>query len=93
MNIEKQSAIGPVAGMVVIIIVMIVGAIYFVQTTKQVITEREQTAEEIRQSIDAQTESLNSLGTSDEIESIADDAELTNTENLLPELTTMENNL
>ena len=67
MDTEKQSAVGPVAGLIIIIIVMIIGAIYFVQTAKETITQNEQTAEEIRQSIDAQTESLNSLGASDEI--------------------------
>ena len=90
MNTEKESALGPIAGLIIIIIVMLIGAIYFVKTTKQTIIENEQSAEEIRQSIDAQTESLNSIGVSDETEAIEGDIALTNTDNLLPELETME---
>ena len=93
MPTQNESIIGPAVGMIIIILVMISGAVYFVQTTKKVITQKEQTAQEIRQSIDAQTESLKSLGTSDEIEAIADDATLTDTGNLLIELTTIEKGL
>ncbi len=93
MHNENQSAVGPVAGLVIIVIVMIVGAVYFVQTTKQTITERAQTAEEIRNSVDAQTESLRSVGSSDEIESIADDTNLTDLTDLLPEIGSIESTI
>lgn len=93
MHNENQSAVGPVAGLVIIVIVMIVGAVYFVQTTKQTITERAQTADEIRNSIDPQTESLRSVGSSDEIESIADDANLTDLTDLLPEIGSIESTI
>jgi hypothetical protein len=93
MQTPDQPSIGPYAGLSIIIIVMVVGAIYLIQTAKQVIQEKEVTAREIRQSVDAQTESLKSLGTSDEIESIADDAALTDVSNLLPELPTIEKNI
>jgi hypothetical protein len=70
MNTQNQSSIGPYAGLFIIIMVMLVGAVYFINTTKSTIQEKELTADEIRQSIDPQTESLKSLGTSDELTNI-----------------------
>ncbi len=74
----KKTPFGPVVGLIVILVIIIVGGVYFWgQRVRTVTNEATQNSQQ-----DAQTESLNTQGFTDETTSIESDLNITNFSNI-----------
>jgi len=83
---------GPIVGIIVIVVVLIFGGLYF--WGQQIIKEgASPTSEEILNAPDVKLNSLETQDTSDEINAIEKDLNATNLENLDEELMTIEQEL
>lgn len=82
----EERSIGSLIGIVIIIVILVIGGLYF--WGKQI--NDAQTPEEIATQSDPQTQSLKQQGSSDDIESIENDLEATQLNNLDAELEDME---
>jgi len=82
----EERSIGGLIGIIIIVAILVIGGLYF--WGKQI--NDAQTAQEILDQPDPQTESLEAQGSSDDIESIENDLEATELENLDKELQDIE---
>lgn len=89
----SQTQVGPIIGSAVIIIIIIIGGLYFIG--KKVSEEGvfAPTAEEIRTTADPALQSLGTQGTSDEVSAIEEDLGTTDLNTLDAELQTIEQEL
>ena len=88
----QEKAVGPIVGAVIIVVVLVLGGLYF---WGQKIAQEgaPQTADEILEAPDETLESLEQQGTSDEIPDIEADLNATNLEELDVELRDIEGEL
>ena len=86
----QEKTVGPIVGAVIIVVVLVLGGLYF--WGQKIAEERTtpQTAEEILEAPDEVLESLEQQGASDEIEDIEKDLNATELENLDAELENIE---
>ena len=85
-----QKSMGPMLGIVIIVILLVLGGFYFwgtqIKDRSQVEDKTEMTAQEIANQEDTALERLESQSTSDEIDDIEAELDATDTENLDSEL-------
>lgn len=80
---QGEKSVGPIIGIVIIIIILIIGALYFWGqriTGDKMMPASENTSQAIEQ--DQMTSSLQNVGTSDEIDSIVNDLNATNLDSI-----------
>ena len=90
---NKNGSIGPIIGVVVIVIVLILGSLYFIGKKVNDLEQNAQTPAEITASEDTARQSLETQGTSDEVSAIETDLNATSLDNLDAELGTVETEL
>lgn len=85
---HQNSTLGPVVGTIIIVAVLVIGGLYYwgAQLNKQVAVDETVTGEQIAAEPDASTEALGEQGTSDEVDAIEDDLNLTDLDDLDAEL-------
>lgn len=86
---EEEKSIGSLIGIIIIIAIIVIGGLYF--WGKQI--NDAQTPEEIMNQPDPQAQSLREQGSSDDIQSIENDLEATQLNNLDAELEDIEQEL
>ena len=88
--VEEKSPVGPIVGIIIILVILIIGGLYFWGQRISTTVDENLTPEEIIAETDTSLEALNQQGTSDAIVDIEADLNATDLGNLDAELQQIE---